>query len=338
MLLFLGLCSSQLASAQALDLGFNALGFFDNREYKGYANRSRTYSGTRFAFDLGLHLDSNNRFVAGLNGLHEFGARPFFGKIDPVMYYQYTGQRWQFNAGAFPREGLVSDFPRALLNDTLRYFRPNVEGLLARYQHGRFTTTVFIDWMSRQTATDREQFLFGSSGGLAPGDDGVIFGKYFVYMFHDAGAAVLRPDDRLSDNGAAQFRIGLDLSRKQHFLDSLSLEAGGMFSFERTRGLGGWRTPKGFVASAYLAYRRFALFDEFYQGEGHNLIHGDRYFSQRFYNRLDVIFTPFLFRGIKGQFIFSFHQSPQGAGSNQQAFRITYDLGRRTLLRLRPDL
>lgn len=152
-------------------------------------------------------------------------------------------------------------------------------------------------------------------------------------MYHDAGAAILTPDDRLRDNGAIQLRLGIDLSRKQQLLDSLTVEAGTMLSFERTRGLGGWRSPKGALASIYLAHGRLALFDEFYVGGGHQIIYGDSYFSKGVYNRVDLLFTPLLFRGIKGQFIFSFHQTAQSAASNQQTFRITYDLGRKILLR-----
>ncbi|RZA00305.1 MAG: hypothetical protein EOP47_14355, partial [Sphingobacteriaceae bacterium] len=124
---------SATGMAQSLDINFNALGFLDNREYKAFIPRSRTYSGTRLALDVGFNFDSLNRFVVGVNGIHEFGAKPYFLKVDPVAYYNYNGKNWLFNAGMFPREGLISDYPRSMLNDTLRYYRPNVEGLLTRY-------------------------------------------------------------------------------------------------------------------------------------------------------------------------------------------------------------
>lgn len=81
-------------TAQTLDVHFNGLGFLDNHEYKEFVNRSRTYSGTRLDLDFGLNVDSVNRFVVGANALHEFGAHPFFGKVDPVAYYQYHSQHW----------------------------------------------------------------------------------------------------------------------------------------------------------------------------------------------------------------------------------------------------
>src|ERR1700712_2402145 len=119
------LLTSLYTMAQDLDIHFNGFGFLDNREYKAFIPRSRTYSGTRTSLDLGLNLDSVNHFIVGVNGIHEFGAHPYFLKVDPVAYYSFTGNTWLFNAGMFPREGLVTNFPRAMLNDTLRYYRPN---------------------------------------------------------------------------------------------------------------------------------------------------------------------------------------------------------------------
>jgi hypothetical protein len=324
-------------TAQTVDIHFNGLGFLDNHEYKEFVSRSRTYSGTRLALDFGLNVDSVNRFVVGVNGLHEFGAHPFFGKADPVAYYQYHSQHWLFNAGEFPREGLIDNYPRAILNDTLRYYRPNVEGLLARYQNKHGYETFWLDWVSRQTDVDREQFLFGAEGKYIPKAGGSFYIAHYFLLMHDAGAAVLLPDDHINDNGGAQVRLGLDLTHKLTRLDSLTVEAGGMISLERSRGIDGFQTPKGFVASVYAGYHRIALFDEFYAGQGSHINYGDAYYSQPIYNRVDVIYTPFLFKGVKGQFVFSFHQTKISQASNQEAFRITYDLGRKTIARFKGE-
>ncbi|RYY35782.1 MAG: hypothetical protein EOP46_08815 [Sphingobacteriaceae bacterium] len=320
--------------AQSLDINFNALGFLDNREYKAFIPRSRTYGGTRLALDLGLKLDSVNRFIVGVNGIHEFGAKPYFLKVDPVAYYNYESKNWLFNAGMFPREGLLSGYPRALLNDTLRYYRPNVEGLLTRFTNEHFTEIIWLDWVSRQTRNDREQFLFGFAGKYKPAVDGMFYISHYFMMLHDAGAEVADPNHPLQDNGAGQVRLGLDLTKKTS-LDSLTFEAGGMFSFERENRDNGFKTPTGFVASGYLSYKRFALYDEFYAGQGHRVIYGDSYYMKKIYNRLDIILTPFLFKNIKGQFIFSFHQSPGKLNDNQQAFRVVMDLGRKTLVKFK---
>jgi hypothetical protein len=331
-LLFI-ISTGSVTFAQTVDFHFSGLGFLDNREYKDFVSRSRTYSGTRVAPDFGLNIDSLNHFVVGVNAIHEFGAKPFFLKVDPVIYYSYTGKKWLFNAGAFPREGLISNYPRALLNDTLRYYRPNVEGLLARYQTDHFTETGWIDWVSRQTATDREQFLFGFSGNYRPSLSGPFYVSHYFMLMHDAGAEVLLPDDHIKDDGGIQVRLGLDFSHKT-FLDSLSFEAGGMMSLERTRGVDGLQTPAGFIASVFLSYKRFSLFNEFYKGQGSYITYGDAFYEKPTYNRLDLSFAPFIGKGIRGEFVFSLHATP-GYLSNQEAFRITYDIGRKTIARFK---
>jgi len=320
--------------AQSLDIHFNGLGFLDNREYKDFTARSRTYSGTRLALDLGLNVDSLNHFIVGVDGIHELGAKPYFLKVNPVAYYKFESHNWLFDAGEFPREGLISNYPRALLNDTLRYYRPNVEGLLARYHNAHFSETGWIDWVSRQTQTDREQFLFGFEGKWQPLLTGPFYVSHYVVMLHDAGAEVLLPNDHIGDDGAAQVRLGLDFSHKQTTFDSLSFEAGAMGSFQRRRGVNNGQFKKGFIASAYLSYHRFAAFDEFYDGDGSEVSFGDAFYEKKFYNRLDLMFTPFLFNHIKGQFIFSIHRTP-GFTSNQEAFRVTYDLGRKVIARFK---
>jgi hypothetical protein len=332
LIIFVSLVTVTTSLAQSLDIHFNGLGFLDNREYKDFTARSRTYSGTRLALDLGLNLDSVNHFIVGVNGIHEFGAQPYFLKVNPVAYYKYESKNWLFNAGEFPREGLLDNYPRALLNDTLRYYRPNVEGLLARYHNEHFTETGWIDWVSRQTATDREQFLFGFEGKWKPSLTGPFYISHYVLMLHDAGAEILLPNDHIGDDGGGQVKLGLDFSHKQTTFDSLSVEAGFMGSFQRRRGLDGGKFQKGIVASAYIGYHRFAAFNEFYAGQGSELSFGDAFYEKKFYNRLDLMFTPFLFNRIKGQFIFSIHRTP-GFTSNQEAFRVTYDLGRKTLVR-----
>jgi hypothetical protein len=327
------LITAGAANAQNVDFHLNGMSFFDNREYKEFVTRSRTYSGVRITADVGFNIDSNNHFIFGANALHEFGGNPFFVRVNPVAYYSFTGKNWLFNAGAFSREGLLTDYPRAMLNDTLRYYRPNVEGLLTRFKSSHLTETVWIDWVSRQTNVDREQFLFGFSGKYQPSLDGPFYVSHYFFLLHDAGPAIAIPDDHIQDNGAAQVRLGANLSHKT-FLDSLSFEAGGMLSLERSRGIDGWQKPKGFVASAYASYKRFALNDEFYKGDGHHITFGDAYYQYKTYNRLDIIYTPFIAKGLKGQFVLSLHNTP-GYFSNQEAFRLTYDIGRKNLVKFK---
>ena len=318
----------------SLDVHFNGLGWLDNREYKAFIPRSRTYSGTRTELDLGLHVDTANSFIVGTNAIHEFGAQPYFLNAVPVAYYQYHSKKWLFNAGEFPRAGLIDDYPRAMLNDTLMYYRPNVEGLLARYTSDHFWQTGWIDWVSRQTDTQREEFLFGAEGKYMPNPNGIFYIRDYFLEEHDAGAAILLPTDHIFDNVALEIRLGLNLTKKTS-LDSLSIEVGNLSSALRERGVDGWQAANGVVASVYAGLHRFAAFDEFYAGQGSVIYYGDSYYTKSFYDRLDLIWTPFLSGHVKGQFVASFHFSPGHYNDNQEVFRVTYDLGRKTIARFK---
>jgi hypothetical protein len=307
------------AYAQQLEGALSVHGFTDNREYAKSGRSSQTIFGIRVSPEVGFLVDSVHRVRVGVNALHEFGSNQFFGEVAPVLYYQYDDRGWNFFIGAFPRFGLLDDYPRALLIDTLAYYRPNVEGMLATYRHRQGRQTIWIDWTSRQTDSQRETFLFGLSGMFQPG---LVYFAHYAYMFHNAGPGIPIPGDNVQDNGAAIAKLGLDLSGRS-FLDSLTIDGGGMMSFERTRNVTGWVLPTGLIFSLRAGYKRFGIADTFYAGEGHTLIYGDPFYTAKTYNRLDLSWTPILSRNIEGKFVFSFHFM-EGVVDNQQAFLLRY--------------
>jgi len=315
--------SAGTTKAQELEGNLSFFGFMDNREYIKSGRYSQTIFGTRISPEVGLRLDSVHRLRVGFNALYEFGSQRanFFDKIEPVIYYQYEKDKLDFFIGSFPRLNLVDDYPRGLLSDTLNYYRPNVQGMLAKYETGNFRQVIWLDWTSRQTDVDRETFIFGLSGKYQTGK---FFISHHAYMFHNAAAAIKVPDEHLQDNGAATVKLGADLSRST-ILDSLTIAAGGMMSFERTRSVSDFSTPKGFVADLYAGYRRFSITNTFYAGEGHHLILGDRFYNAKTYNRIDFGWTPIVSKNISGRFVFTYHFA-DGIMDNQQAFFLRYNL------------
>lgn len=322
-LLFLGISGQ----AQELEGELNFHGFADNREYAKSNRYSQTILGSRISPEIGVLIDSTHRLRIGINALQEFGDKYFFRHVDPVIYYQYQKNRWNFYVGAFPRVNLLDDYPRALLADTFQYFRPNIEGMLAKYETSTFKQTVWVDWTGKQTATDRETFLFGFSGKYQPSK---FFVNYYAYMFHNALSRNSPENQYLEDNGAFQAQIGLDFF-KETPLDSLTISAGGMGSVERIRALETSSNPKGFVANLYAGYKRFSVANTFYKGEGHNLINGDAFYTAKTYNRLDLGWTPILLKNIEGKFTFTLHFVDDIIDS-QQAFSLRYKLAGRTSL------
>ncbi|MRX47856.1 hypothetical protein [Pedobacter puniceum] len=313
--------SSLSGFAQQLETNFNFHGFADNREYAKSGRLSQTIFGARFSPEIGALLDSTHRLRIGVNLLHEFGSSQFIEKVNPVIYYQYQKKAWDFYLGAFPRVNLLDDYPRILLNDTLNYFRPNIEGMLVKYETAKFKQNIWIDWTSKQTNQNREAFLFGFSGKYQPGK---FFISHYAYMFHNAFSKMPPANQYLQDNGAVLVQLGLDLG-KPLFLDSLTISAGAMASIERTRGLTGIEIPKGFISNVYLAYKKFDIQNTFYAGQGHCLINGDKFYTSDVYDRLDIGFTPIMFKNIQGKFICSLH-FVDGVIDSQQAFSLRYNL------------
>jgi len=310
--------------AQTVEGNLNYFGFMDNREYARSFRFSQTIFGNRIAPEIGIKLDSFNRFRVGFNALYEFGSKKntFIDKIDPVIYYEHEKNNWSFFIGSFPRLNLVDDYPRGLIRDTLKYYRPNIEGMLVKYQTKKFKETVWLDWTSRQTAKDKETFLFGFSGKYQPG---IFFLSHYAFMYHNAGAGIPIPGDFLQDNGGLQAEIGMDLSKKT-LLDSLTLSGGVMFSIERTRVISSsFNKPAGFISNFYASYKKLSIQNTFYVGQGHHIIYGDSFYTSKSYDRIDLGYTPIKYKNLEGKFVFSYH-IVDGALDNQQAFFLRYNI------------
>jgi hypothetical protein len=327
-ILVLLLTISNIVRGQDVEGAVGLHSFADNREYGKSGRYPQTIFGIRISPELGLLLDSTHRIRVGFNAIHEFGSPKFTNHIDPVVYYQYMKNNWNFYMGAFPRYKLLTDYPRSILTDTLNYYRPNVEGMLVKYENEHFRQTVWIDWTSRQTATARENFLFGLSGNYK---NGLFFVSHYAMMLHNAGPAVSIEGDHIEDNGALAVKVGLDLSNKT-FLDSLTINAGGLMSFERVRTIGGWQTPKGLLLEFHAEYRRFGIINSYYNGEGHNIRFGDRFYTSKVYNRTDLTWRPILFKNIEGILDLSFH-FVDGVVDSQQAFGLRYNIMGRKKIR-----
>lgn len=325
-MLFFALLAAVALRAQDVGWQVRFHGFADNREYAHSGRHSQSILGVRIAPEIYFSLDSSHFLHAGINYLHEFGSQEnMSGSVLPTIYYNYKRQGHDFYIGMFPREGLLSGYHRAILNDTLRYYRPNIEGLLWRYTGNMFHQQLWIDWTSRQTATEREQFLAGMSGHV---NIGMAYLSHQITLWHNAGSKKIAGVDQLPirDNGAAMVKLGVDLT-SSWLLDSLDISSGGLIAYDRLRGIYGWRTPKGFIVDLYAEYRKFFVANSFYAGENLPIVYGDRFYTATRYNRLDLGWKPLQYKGLEGQFTLSIHITP-GAVDNQQQFSLRYQIGR----------
>lgn len=320
LLLFFLLCSLN-SQAQVLEWNVNFFAFADNREYSASDRESPTFMGLQLAPEVGLLMDSTHRLRLGMNMLKEFGTNEF-SKIEPTVYYHYDRPSIDFYIGVVPRAGLTDHFSNALLSDTLLYYRPNLQGMLFRYTKETVFQQVWIDWRSKQSDDQREQFIVGLSGKVTKG----LFSlEHEAILWHNALPKVNNADFHVEDNAALKLQIGLDLSSKT-LLDSLAFRAGGLFSFDRNRANDQWRTPRGVMIEADLAYRAFYLKNTFYAGEPQIIALGDDFFSEDRYNRLDLGWMPFRGNRLTASLAVSLHFTP-GAIDNQQTLTLRYPIG-----------
>lgn len=327
-ILLLSLSLLLIGNAHAQDIGWNVgfYGFADNREYAKSGRYSQSILGARIAPEIYFSVDSVHFLHGGINFIHEFGAKETpANQVLPTIYYNYKQSGHDFYIGMFPRHELLGEYPRAMLNDTLSYYRPNIEGMLWRYGNSTFHQQVWIDWTSRQTEIEREQFMVGISGRV---NFGLLYVSHNVTLWHDAGRKNNNDEDEqpVRDNGAAMAKIGTDLSGSL-FLDSLDISAGGIIAYDRLRGIYNWQFPKGFIADIYAAYRKLFIANTVYAGEGLDIAYGDRFYTADFYDRLELGWKPLQYKGLEGKFTLSFHFT-SGAIDNQQQFTLRYNIGR----------
>jgi hypothetical protein len=301
------------ANSQKLEwlVGFD--GFLDNREYYSI-EVPQTIFGSRIMGEIGASVADVHRFRVGMNFLYEFGHDLDAYAPNITMYYQYDDESINFLVGAFPRSNLL-EYPIALLSDTLRYYRPNVEGAYIGIRGDWGYQNAFIDWTSRQTDHSYERFIFGFSGRLRKG---IMFMNHHLMMGHFAGKGIPDPDDHLRDNGGFHVNVGTDLSEKI-LLDSLIISAGALVSLDRIRGVDdGWQTPAGFLGQFTTFYRWIGITGLYYRGQGHTFLYGDPFYRLDQYGRLDLYYMPFRSKNLSLKINFVLHFAKNQIDTSQQ--------------------
>lgn len=301
-----------------LHLGWEQI--LDNREYLSPVQKSQTILGMRSFADLSYKFDSTSMLVGGGSFLYEYGSRSKHLEPDLTAYYQYNDNRFRMNFGAFPRKNLLN-YPLALLEDSLLYYRPNIEGGFFQFGTHNFRQNVWCDWTSRQTLADRENFLFGASGALNLGP--VFIHNYFV-LLHNAFAKIKVENDHVQDNGGVLIRLGLNLKQWVH-IDSLSVSGGCLQFIERRRSVTDFILNRGAVLEMSAQYKKFGMNALHFQGKGELLIFGDRFYQADKYTRLAIYWLPFKCKGISSRLELNFHYT-KGHNDSSQKFFIYADI------------
>lgn len=307
-LLLILLCAFQLSFAQKLEWRLGAEGFFDNGEGDDTYRTTMTYSGLRVIPELGLSWDEGKHSImGGYSAQMEFGKKHgFMDSSTPVVYYRYQTKPLTFTFGAFQRDKLLGDYPSFLISDTIRYYRPTIQGFAFQHQHSRGNFEAFLDWTGLRSDTHREQFMAGLSvkhaiGKISQDPFRKYDSRFYVgvegYYYHYALTWHADESQHIHDNLVAHPFMGYKISSRATDA-SLDARVGVLASFDRERGLDdGKRTPVGFLGEVNARYKRFSVEEIIYAGK-HQQPYGkkgfgeyywaDTYYQASTYSRTDV--------------------------------------------------
>jgi hypothetical protein len=257
------------AYSQEKDWRVDLFSFFDNTEFGRSAVKiPQTMAGVIVAPEAGIVWDTVNKVNVGVNLLHEFGSPNVIDKLYPTAYYESNRGPIRFMMGAFPRERALENYPRIFFQDSISYYRPNINGLFTEYRKGENYINVWLDWTGRQSKTVNEQFFIGFSGRY---NSGIFYLQHYGAMFHYAGKMNPVVDEPLHDNLLFMTSLGIDLSGKTCF-SKLETNAGWVVRLERSRAdNSGWIKSNGFIMETRAEYKWIGLFNTFYSGN--NMMH-----------------------------------------------------------------
>jgi len=263
----------------------------DNREYFTEYAWPQTILGARLNLGASFNIDSVHFVSGGVNYMYEYG-----GALDGVpltidLYYHYNSKHIQMWFGSFPRRKMLN-YPLVLLNDTLNYYRPNIEGGVVRWTGELGYLQAWADWTSRQTEVVKETFLAGMEGFA---QKGLWITSGYLYMYHRASTVNNVTHEPIRDNGGGALLTGLDLSSVTQ-LDKLVLDLGLVASYDRVR-----PDPYGFAHGGLVRLQAEYAFAgmrfNWYKGEAQVLAYGDTFYRSGNYARAD--FYVKLFRKYK---------------------------------------
>jgi len=301
-LFFLVLCGYAHAQQFIYKIGF--FGFFDNREYFNEFVNDQTIFGSRIYGEAGYAFNKWNRIMAGIDYLYEFGSKGEWIAPDLIAYYNGQYKNLSLTIGAFPRVNKIA-MPMALMTDTFQYYRSNVEGILIDYKTPNFRHNIWIDWTGRQSDEKREAFMLGFSGFAKKG---ILIWQHHFIMTHLAHSLNHDSDEHIRDNGGFSVMPGLNLGPFTG-LDSLTVSAGLLGSYDRIRGVYDFSFPLGFLAEMEAAFKGFGLHGTLYSGESQIITSGDGFYQSTFYSRADIYYR-LKIPNIEGRVQFSFHFIP----------------------------
>jgi len=262
-LISLVFCSDLLSQEFSWQLRLN--NFIDNMEFiSSEVKKPQTLAGVNVEPRIGFTWDTIHQLHIGVNMIHEYGSPDVIDQISPLAYYEFNRKHLTFLMGAMPRDRITGSYPRILFQDSVKFYRPYINGVFFEYRNRSNYINTWLDWTGRQSETVNEAFFIGLSGRY---NRGMFYLQNYGYLFHYAEK--LSPETRvpLHENVFSLTSLGADFTGKT-FFTRLEINAGWLFSLERSRGETDWISLNGFYSEARVEYKWFGLLNSFYTGDG----------------------------------------------------------------------
>ena len=328
--MFLIFMSVALPQEKTWDVGL--FSFFDNVEFDGSSVKiPQTMSGIMLRPDVGLRWDSVHSIAAGVIMLHEFGSDRAIDYLYPTAYYRYNGNNIRFLMGAFPRTAVQDKLSRIFFQDSVFYYRPNINGMFLEMVDERKYFNIWLDWTGRQSETVREAFFAGLSGRYWYRN---FYASHFSYMFHYASRLDPVIHQPLHDNMLFLTSLGWDLSQST-FFTKLDLNAGWVLNLERERtGKAEWISRNGLLVELCAEYNFAGILNIFYAGKGmmsyygdhgNRLYWGDPVYRAGTYDRLDLYIKFLRKERTDIRLTWSLHFM-EGSVYNEQMLKVSIDI------------
>jgi hypothetical protein len=312
-LIAVALCISLQTFSQGPGYAVSFHQIFDNREYFSDYAFPQTIFGARLNASLLFEVDTVHSFAAGFSYLYEHGSSIVAIPPQLNLYYSYATPQLNMAFGAFPRSGRLN-LPLAFLNDTLNYYRPNVEGAWISFARGPAEVSGFMDWTGRVSEEQRETFLAGL-------DSRVTVGGFFLQgsflMYHNARSYNTADIVPLQDNGIYSLLLGY--SRDNVAIPAtFETSVGYLSSYNRYRP-GDFSIGRGVMYNIEFRYTIFGVKGVYYYGTPIVFAYGDPFYHSGNYGRVDLFVDPFRNPNIESKIGWSFHTVPgEGIHHSQQ--------------------
>ena len=290
------LLGAGFASAQKFLYNVDFVTNFDNREIHHPYEPSQTIFGVRLTPTIGVGFNDSiggtHKLMAGVSYVQPFGAKWRDCFVTPTVYYQFDAKGFRLNFGFVPYNMLTEALPDYLRSDSIAFVYPNIQGVLFQYHSKWGYADLFCDWRGMMNSETREAFRIVASGKFKYNWLFVGGNAQLNHLSHST--KILGVCDDIVINPLIGVSVGYLTP-----LDSLSLQAGYIGSFQRDRVKAQQWFCHGFHADFYLGWRFIGLRNEFYFGDNQMPLYsgygplvnqGDSRYQARIYNRTDVFF------------------------------------------------